>query len=1356
MRASFLLMGVLLATLQARAQTNLILLNSPAGDYIGQGQFFYSTNPANFNIAFSGPPGVSIYAFGYDTILSGPNLIIPGVGIYSNAVRFPFNGSSPGLSISGNGRACDSLCGNFQIFEMHTDAGGNIDRFWATFSQKCSCGGPPMTGEVRYNSLLAPAAPLPRTLHVPADFPNIQSALSNVNNMTIDTVLVDPGIYYEAVQFGNRRAQLIGAYGPTATYLVASNSTVISFGGVLSDSTVSGFTLMDSGTGIDIANGGSPVIVSNAIVNCVTGINCDSGSSDIEGSPIIRANTITGCPGGAIGLSFTSAPLIENNRLEDNGGGIGMWEAGTPTIRNNVIRRNHGDGIGMVNYSSPDIVQNLILENDGNGVSWTTPENAQGPNLVNNTIVGNGGSGISSGSYGGGVIINNILVGNPAISGNNASALTVQFNDVYSATGPAYSGIPDLTGTGGNISTNPYFVCQPGGDFRLLATSPCIDAGTNVATPLLPTDFGGQTRILAGHTNGSAVVDMGAYELSLLALPPSPCLFVDCPGNVVVIATPGGSSAPANYPLPFATPGATVSNSPPSGSIFPAGTNFVTSTAIYGTNILNCTFTVTVLVPPAITNQPQGQSIAAGHTASFTVAASGSTPLNYQWTFEGLPIYSGTNSSLFIPNPQSTNEGYYRVIVFNAAGSITSSPALLRVLPAGPTILGGPNSLTMSAGSNAAFTVTASGSSPMGFQWFHDGSPVPTATNSQFVIANVQATNAGNYQVVVSNLLGTATSTNAYLNVLAAKPVFTLQPYVPNLLPLGTNYTLQVLAVGTAPISYQWQRYGTNVPDATQSSLTLSNVNSANSGSYRVVATNYVGGTTSQIASVFSIGTIPTLTQQPASKEVLQGSTVTFNSLATGSTPLSYQWYFNGTNLPGATNRQLILVSVSPAAVGGYFVRVTNLYGTAISTTAQLTVNQSIILLQPLTNQVVDAGATITLAVNATGTVSSGYNWSFNGMSVPGTNAFLTLSNIQTAQSGFYGVSITNQYGSLSSTGRVSVFGPLSAVVAWGDNSGNQTNVPTNLNDSVQVCGGDYHSLALHHNGSLIAWGFNADGQTNVPSSLLRFVSIAAGAAHNLAIAEDGSLIAWGRNDSGQCNIPATVNSVIAVAAGDSHSLALLSSGRPVAWGDNSFGQTSVSSGLTGVRAIAAGREHNLALLNNGTVVGWGLNSAGQASAPAGLSGVAGIAAGYLHSVALLSNGVVVVWGDNTYGQTNIPQSATNILAVAAGDFHTLALRADGSIVGWGNNWFGQATVPTLAQNASGIACGYYHSLALSPTPKLQMSSTTNGVVIQWSGPGVLQWSRALTGPYFDIPEAMQSFTNTDFYEQTKFFRVRR
>lgn len=1345
----------------AAAQSNLVLLVSPAGEYIGQGRTYFTTNVADFNVSlYPGPlpPAVQATAFGFILTLAGPGGAAPTVGIYTNATRYPLQGSNPGLSLHGNGRGCNSVCGNFQVFEFATDGSGNLTRFWATFSQRCECGGAPLTGELRFNSALAPPTPLPRTLRVPAEYPTIQSAVDSATILSLDQVLVDPGLYFESVQLGGKRVQLVSAAGPTATYVAATNGVAIAVSGATPDTLIQGFTLMDSGTGIGIGAGGSPTIISNAIVNCGTGINCDSGNSDNRGSPLIRGNRITGCAGAAIQLSFTGTPVIETNYLEDNGGGIGMWEAGNVTIRNNVIRRNQGDGFWMYNYSSADIVQNLIVENGGNGVSWVAPGGSRGPWLINNTIAGNRGSGIAASSYGDGAqIINNIVVGDPALSAGPALPV-IQFNNFYSRTGNTFNGVTNLTGLDGNISANPFFVCEPAGDYHLLASSACLDAGTNGAPLLPPQDFDGQPRIQPATTNGVARVDLGAFELNPVLPAVSPCLFVFCPADILAVTAPGSNATIVTFPPPFATPGATVTDLPPSGTNFPEGTNLVTRTVTLGTNSTQCSFRVTVLTPPTIVTTPVGLLVAAGSTTNLTVGGQGSAPLRYQWWFENTSLAGATNATVGLTNLQASNEGFYRVVVTNAVGAITSAPVLIKVLPAAPTVVTGPVNLTVPAGTNASFQVNALGSSPLWYTWHRDGSPVAVTTAPQLVISNVQSLDAGAYHVVVSNLLGTAVSSGASLVVTAAAPHIVTQPPNPptGFLLTGSSYTATALVRGSEPISYQWRRSNTNLPGLTNTFLTLSNVTSANSGQYTLRASNSYGAVTSAVVFISVSGTAPAFTQQPASREVLVGSSVTFNSLATGTSPLTYQWKFHGTNLPAQTNRQLTLFAVTAAHNGPYFVTASNAIGTTNSLVAQLLVNQSLLLSAPLSNQVLDAGATATLAVGITSTGAVTYAWQWNGTPLPDTTSALTLTNVQPGHSGFYRVTASNPSGSLTSTGRLSVLGPVSSVLAWGDDSARQTTVPAGLNDVVAAAGGDFHTVALHHDGTLIAWGDNTHGQTNVPASPLRFVAVAAGADHSLAVTENGTVVAWGRNESGQCTVPSSAHSVLAVAAGDSHSLALTGIGTVLAWGDNTLGQCSVPGGLSGVRAIAAGRHHNLALRQDGTVVAWGLNSFGQATPPAGLNDVAAIAAGYLHSVALRSNGTVVVWGDNTYLQTDFPPELTNVVAIAAGDYHSLALRAGGGVVGWGNNWLGQTEVPPLNPDLWAIASGYYHGLALRSLPLLRLRLLADRFVVEWSGAGMLQWAPSPVGPYEDLPGLTGAYTNSDYTLPAKFFRLKR
>ena len=764
---------------------------------------------------------------------------------------------------------------------------------------------------------------------------------------------------------------------------------------------------------------------------------------------------------------------------------------------------------------------------------------------------------------------------------------------------------------------------------------------------------------------------------------------------------------------------------------------------------------VTVLTAPTVVQQPLGTNVFAGQSFSLSVAATGTAPLTYQWTFENVNLGGATNSTLVISNAQAANEGIYRAIVQNGAGTATSSVASVRVFPAAPGIVSGPISLVVPAASNVVFSVAALGSQPMSYQWFFNGTAIPAATSAQYSIADAQAWNAGNYQVVVTNAFGSTTSAVANLIVTPIVPYFVVQP-AGAALPAGTNWTLTAQARGSEPIAYNWQHDGVPMVGAYQTFLTLTNLKLTDSGNYVLVAFNTSGSSTSLVASITVTAAPPVFVQQPVSTTALAGTSTTFNSLANGSNPLRYQWYFQSSPLLSQTNRQLTLNPVTTAAAGSYFVVASNQFGNATSTVVQLTVNQPPMLQQALSNLVTNAGSTVSLVAAASGDSPLMYSWQFNGTTT-GTNSNLLLTNIQPAQSGFYRVTISNPYGSVSSTGRVSVFGTAGSVVAWGDNSGGQTNVPNTLADAVAITGGDYHSLALRRDGTLVAWGYNGDGQTAVPTDTLRFVSIAAGASHNLAIRENGSLVAWGRNDAGQTNIPAAAtNNVLGIAAGDSHSLVLLGSRTVVAWGDNSFGQSTVPQGLNGVSAVAAGREHSLALRTNGIVLGWGFNAYGQATPPAGLSNVVAIAAGYLHSVALCSNGTVVVWGDDTYGQTNVPPGLSNVVAIAAGDFHTLALRTDGSVIGWGDDSYGQTNLPSNLINVFAIASGYYHGLALLPAvPSLQWQMTAGGLVLQWRCTAVLQWAPSPSGPYTDVPCQGNCYTNIDMSAPAKFFRLR-
>jgi hypothetical protein len=350
-----------------------------------------------------------------------------------------------------------------------------------------------------------------------------------------------------------------------------------------------------------------------------------------------------------------------------------------------------------------------------------------------------------------------------------------------------------------------------------------------------------------------------------------------------------------------------------------------------------------------------------------------------------------------------------------------------------------------------------------------------------------------------------------------------------------------------------------------------------------------------------------------------------------------------------------------------------------------------------------NAGASVTFSVTASGTPAPSYQWRRDGTNLAGaTSASHTIASAQVSHAGTYTVFISNAAGSVTSAGAVLTIIP-GAVVAWGDNSQGQRNVPANLNGITAISAGSGHVVALKKDGTLAAWGGNTYGQTTVPVGLGVVKAVAAGGVHTVALQNNGAVAAWGYNfpGPGVTTVPIAAQSgVTAIAAGYLHSAALKSDGTVVAWGTNDFGQTTVPvAAQSGVTAIGAGDFHTVALKTNGSVVAWGYNGFGQTTVPvAAQSGVIAIAAGANHTVALKSNGTVTAWGNNGNGQTTVPVGLSGVTAIAAGGNHSLALKSDGTVVAWGANTSGQTTVPANLSGVAAIAAGYSYSLALVGT----------------------------------------------------------
>jgi uncharacterized repeat protein (TIGR03803 family) len=341
------------------------------------------------------------------------------------------------------------------------------------------------------------------------------------------------------------------------------------------------------------------------------------------------------------------------------------------------------------------------------------------------------------------------------------SGLTAGSDGNYYGISPI-GGVSDLFGnTGGTV-----FRITPGGVFTVLHTFSIVTEGMAPAGKLA----------LGPDNNLYGTVSGGGPGYALLAES-----YQDPMGGVLTYSEPGWGSVfkmtlQGKLTVLYFFSGAG-DGFDPAADLFSAsdGNIYAVSSAVddmgnpSGENIIRID---THGFGPAILVQPQDRTVIAGSNALFSVASDGARPLSCQWQFGGVNIAGATNSSLAITNVQKKQVGSYRVVIRNPVGSVISSSASLSI--GTPVVITRqPQSQNLAAGARASFTVAATGSAPLHYQWQRNGANLAGATAATLAIAAVTYTNAGAYSVLVSNGINIAASTNALLAVFPPAPVIT-------------------------------------------------------------------------------------------------------------------------------------------------------------------------------------------------------------------------------------------------------------------------------------------------------------------------------------------------------------------------------------------------------------------------------------------------------------------------------------------------------------------------------------------------------------------------------------------------------
>lgn len=713
--------------------------------------------------------------------------------------------------------------------------------------------------------------------------------------------------------------------------------------------------------------------------------------------------------------------------------------------------------------------------------------------------------------------------------------------------------------------------------------------------------------------------------------------------------------------------------------------------------------------PPAIDTPPQSLAVNVGQAATFTVVARGTAPLRYQWFRNGAAIDGATGTGFTTAVTSLADNGTrFSVRVSNGAGTAAAAEATLTVLPAAPVIKRQPADTTVVAGSTATFSVDATGTAPLAYQWRRGGVALAGATASSYTTpATLPGDDGALFSVEVSNGGGTVSSAVARLGVSAAlvPPSITGQPQAQTV-TAGQAATFSVVAAGSPPLSYQWQRGGSAIAGATDASYTTPATAAGDSGAlFRVLVSNATGTTVTSNAVALTVQSVgPTITAQPRSTTVLVGRPAAFSVTAVGSAPLSYQWRRNGVDIAGERGSTLSLARTTFADHGASFAVVVR------DATNVAVVSDSVMLgvtpIEVLTISPSNYGA---VTRNADGSV-----WGIGGY--PG-NPSSFLSNTPVLHRDANGFVVTGyasvQAGlqhvvALKSDGTVAAFGAGQYGMLGNGATGGIYSAPvavtmadgTPLTGAAAIGAGYNTSFAVMADGSVKAWGLanylgagalTANAGHPVPvivadgSPLTGVVALTTGnaAKHTLALRSDGSLWVWGYKDC-EFNVVkclsgdgVTVNSRFAV---------------PVLKADR--------SPMTNPRSMATGTDHTAVVQSDGTVLSWGMNSAGQigdnttierdlATTMLNASGgvfdnVVQVAAGAQFTVLLRADGTVWAVGNNASGAigdgTNLNRKTpvqviddtgaplTGVVAITAGRVMAFAKKADGSFWGWGDN----------------------------------------------------------------------------------------
>lgn len=541
-----------------------------------------------------------------------------------------------------------------------------------------------------------------------------------------------------AIMVTNGAALLVKA---NAANGIITNAASLTFGTTGATSfTVSNF----------VGNANAPVRVTNLIANGTVTVNV-IGNPLLGQYPLIKYSGSIGGAGYAafvLGAVPAGVYVTLNNNTANSSVDLVVatntliWSGAINSTWDTAVTANWTRAGGSSTFNTNGVAQFDDSASGSTAVILNTVVNASGLNFANNSksysISGSGS-----------------IVGSAALVKNGTGTVTLSNSNNYAGATTVNAGALLVHGSipagAVTVASNALL----GGAGKVLGSTTIQLGGT------LQPGLGGIIPATLTISNSLNLSGNVLFTLNKTNLPSSSSIVgigsLTCGGNLIVTNTgPYTLTVGDSFDLFDAT---NFSGSFSTITLPALATNLVWDTSQLATNGV-----IYVASLPTITNQPQSLTVNSGAPASFTVGATGNATLGYQWFMNGTNLLGATTSSYNIASVTSTNAADYTVVVANSYGSVTSAVATLTVNVA-PILIAPPQSATVYVNSNAVFSMSASGVPAPNYQWYFNLTNSLNVTTSNYLVTAAQVTNEGSYTVIVSNSVGSVTSSVATLSL---------------------------------------------------------------------------------------------------------------------------------------------------------------------------------------------------------------------------------------------------------------------------------------------------------------------------------------------------------------------------------------------------------------------------------------------------------------------------------------------------------------------------------------------------------------------------------------------------------------